>query len=522
MFRSVRALGRLPNVHYLLAYDPETLIDVLTHTSIAPGRPDRALAYLEKVVTVRLDQPPTTPFQTDRLLKDDLAAALAQTLTLDQTARLDVERLSLLVPLLREPRRVRRFLSGSLLPTPRRRWRGRPCRLRRALPASPDAARSDEALYDDRLLLSGAVFDATERLDSWREGVKVTELVADRRLHGLISDALTRLFPLTAPGAQVAVVDVGARRRSLRVSDPDYVERYFALNKATEPIPDHMLASALGEWAAPDSIGTDGWTVLGAITGDIDDPERTAQIVRRLTTRAEDVPSDQASHVLTTLLNNVRLTKGNDVWRGELGQLVAALLVRVPDDEASIDAALASLRQVMQSVVDPAEPARRLAYTALVSGIRYTDFARHRVSAPHAFLSKLAHQLDYTSWDVLIQDLELGLSANEEGSDFALAWLESSVGGDDLDRRLLARLNEGVAVEILAAHFVEVGRDSSTRTATILGFDAATFAARFEGRSRVDSAVDRLAQYNTSAPLDEDDITWSNRVAVASRALLRW
>jgi KAP-like P-loop domain-containing protein len=525
VFRSVRALGRLPNVHYLLAYDPETLVDVLTHTSIAPDRPDRALAYLEKVVTIRLDQPPTTPVQTDRLLKDGLAAALAQTgtLTTDQAARLDLERLNLLVPLLREPRRVRRFLSQVR------------CYLPLVGPEEVDPVdfavlcllrltQPDlyEALYDDRLLLSGAAYDATERLGSWRDGAKVTGLVTDARLHGPLSDALVRIFPLAALGAQTTVVDVGARRRSLRVSDPDYVERYFALNKATEPFPDLMLTAALTEWAAPDSLGTDGTTVLETLTGQTDEPERVAQILRRLTARAEDVPPHDAAHVLTTLLGNVRLTNGDGVWRGELGQLVAALLVRIPDEDDANIAALASIRQVIGGVIDPAESERRLAYTALVSGIRYTDFARHRNAAPQAFLSKLARQLDDTSWDVLVRDLNSGISAHEEGSDFALAWLESSIGSDELDRRLLAILNGGVPVEVLAAHFVEIGRDISTGRATLIGFDAAAFAARFEGRSRVESAMTRLTSYDTPEVLDEDDTTWPNRVAIASRALIKW
>ncbi len=66
LFKGVRALGRLPYVHYLLAYDERTVLDVLKATAIAPGREDRALAFLEKMVTLRLDQPPLGPAQAAR------------------------------------------------------------------------------------------------------------------------------------------------------------------------------------------------------------------------------------------------------------------------------------------------------------------------------------------------------------------------------------------------------------------------------------------------------------------------
>ena len=58
MFRAVRVLGLLPHVHYVLAYDQETIPDVLSTTPIADKHGARAVAFLEKIITLRLEQPP--------------------------------------------------------------------------------------------------------------------------------------------------------------------------------------------------------------------------------------------------------------------------------------------------------------------------------------------------------------------------------------------------------------------------------------------------------------------------------
>jgi predicted KAP-like P-loop ATPase len=78
MFKLVRLIGRLPRLHYLLAFDEETLLSVLTETDIARGRRDRALAYLDKIVQLRFDLPPidqaTAGQMIDRILDEQWSA----------------------------------------------------------------------------------------------------------------------------------------------------------------------------------------------------------------------------------------------------------------------------------------------------------------------------------------------------------------------------------------------------------------------------------------------------------------
>lgn len=78
VFKLVRLLGRLPNTYYLLAFDERTALDVLGSTDLARRDPERALAYLEKVVQIRLDLPPAHPRQVSRLLDAHLEAMTAR------------------------------------------------------------------------------------------------------------------------------------------------------------------------------------------------------------------------------------------------------------------------------------------------------------------------------------------------------------------------------------------------------------------------------------------------------------
>lgn len=78
LFKAIRLLARFPGVYYLLAYDEQTVIDVLTCTAVAQNSNDRALAYLEKIVQVRLDMPPAQRFYTEQMLNSGITALLGR------------------------------------------------------------------------------------------------------------------------------------------------------------------------------------------------------------------------------------------------------------------------------------------------------------------------------------------------------------------------------------------------------------------------------------------------------------
>ncbi|MEU1548948.1 P-loop NTPase fold protein [Nocardia sp. NPDC005745] len=72
VMKAVRLLGRFPNVHYLLAYDKTTVLDLLTCSDLARDNRDRAHRYLEKIVQYPFVLPPIQRVHIETELQREL------------------------------------------------------------------------------------------------------------------------------------------------------------------------------------------------------------------------------------------------------------------------------------------------------------------------------------------------------------------------------------------------------------------------------------------------------------------
>ncbi|MFF2027145.1 P-loop NTPase fold protein, partial [Streptomyces sp. NPDC058171] len=72
LMKAVRLLGRFDRVHYLLAYDEHTVLDVLTGSDLARNNRPRARQYLEKIVQYPFVLPPLQPFHLEAELRGQL------------------------------------------------------------------------------------------------------------------------------------------------------------------------------------------------------------------------------------------------------------------------------------------------------------------------------------------------------------------------------------------------------------------------------------------------------------------
>ncbi|NOK17490.1 KAP family P-loop NTPase fold protein [Corallococcus carmarthensis] len=114
VFKLIRLLGRLSGVHYLLAYDEQTVLAVLKESQLARGSSDRALAYLEKIVQVRLDLPTVHRTQVLELIQSCVGELLSlprKPVSEQERARLMVLLESDLLVRLNEPRSIKRFFA---------------------------------------------------------------------------------------------------------------------------------------------------------------------------------------------------------------------------------------------------------------------------------------------------------------------------------------------------------------------------------------------------------------------------
>ncbi|GAA3278812.1 hypothetical protein Dvina_12590 [Dactylosporangium vinaceum] len=236
VFRAIRVLGRLPYVHYLVAYDHQTLLDVLCATPIANGRVDRAVAFLEKIVNLPLDQPPFREEHAERLLTEGIAAALDAAgvgITDEVADRLAAER-DVLLSLLAEPRALSRLVAQLRIYLP--------------LVGADEVDLVDflvltylrlahPLLYRDLSMRSGlltlVVPGKESSLPRYRyDAESLVERFHVPDVHGRrVARILQRLFPILDPDSHPAQDSAWRAKRKYdhRASDPDCVDRYFAL-----------------------------------------------------------------------------------------------------------------------------------------------------------------------------------------------------------------------------------------------------------------------------------------------------
>lgn len=550
LFKSVRVLGRLPNVHYLLAFDQDTLLHVLAQTSLAHGDEARALAFLEKLVTVRFDQPPIRTEQTDEMLDTAIRAVLTRasiTPTEDQTRRIVQEREELLVPLLTEPRKITRYVAQlhSYLPLVGAEQLDFVdffvlTYIRLAHP------RLYQALADDQTTLTGHI-ERSPSIEAWTTGDRVAKVVGDstrnpERICERLQGAIARLFPNALnEDAAVSHLDRDRRQRDRRASDPDHVARYFALNSEAEPVSDATLVTALTEWSTH-ITGTASDTVLAALnqtsagTAPTRAGESVSRLMRRLTARTVDLTDDQCGQTVAFVLSRADVFAAMYDLRDLSPTLLATLAARQPSTDAH-ETVNTSLVEQIAAILGPttgtstgrATPAddgydtTRWPFTALVAALRATGWkpASTPSSSP-SFVDRLAEILVEIAWKIVQQDLTDRDDAPLNGATVALQLLDETWGQSTVDRLILGIVSDtGVEIDHLAARYVDIGTVPASGQQTLVGFEVEAFGTRY-GRSRIEAECQRLLSEQGLTQADEEDITWPNRRAIASRQLVRW
>lgn len=257
VFKLVRLVGRLPNVYYLLAFDEKTVLDVLTSTELAGGDRPRALAYLEKMVQIRLDLPPVHPLLAGQLLEELLDALVAKHgVVLDDRAsyRLGHAYRIHLVQYLHEPRQVRRYCAQieALYPLVASEVDFVDFAiitfLRTFHPGVAAVLTAHKAELTGTAIEFGNKPNHEQRREIWRE--RLTEAgVRDRDVSAVL-ELLAQLF-LPIKGA-LERREYGSGfypelATARRVGSAEYFDRYFHLGIGPDDLPDATISAALAE-----------------------------------------------------------------------------------------------------------------------------------------------------------------------------------------------------------------------------------------------------------------------------------
>lgn len=519
LFKAVRLLGRLPYVHYLLAYDEQTVLDVVSRTAVGANDLTRALAFLEKIVTLRLTQPPTRPEQAAKLFGDGLSAALGESrvvLSEEQQRRLADEQAALFAHTLREPRAIHRFAA----------------QLRTYLPlVGPEEIDvvdfavltflrvAHPKLYaqlqtDQRLLTSGALdLESDEHFETWVDGSildRVDVVAADR---ARIAAAVGRLFPRIDPEQGHAVIAFAQlRRQQRRVSSPDHVARYFALVPPEEDVPDSELLAALQAWSAgrPQDAPVSVTTALRPDPSHSQACELAARVLRRAETYSGLFDPTGAGALLTVVLGLLPLPghqAGGESPEAAWIEWAARLFEQA--DGPPPEVLLAALERPADA---PTPLLPMLRALSIVMDERRLNSRLRPGSRP--WLDSVLDAAASSAWKRLVLNVRLSDAAPDEPVSGLLAWLDMYWGEPEVNRRLGLAFDKGMTIADFVARLVTIGVDTGTGSRTIIGFDP-TAAIRRVGSERL-SADAQFVVGPSDLGRDESDVTWANRRAIAT------
>ncbi|MEU8076778.1 P-loop NTPase fold protein [Catellatospora citrea] len=523
VFRAVRVLGRLPHVHYVLAYDQETILDVLSTTPIADKHGARAVAFLEKIVTLRLEQPPVRLEHAESLFNAGCAGALGRasaSLSEDAQRRMVEEREALLLRVLTEPRSVARLLAQVDIYLP--------------LVGASEVDVVDfitltflrityPRLYQAIAMHRGALVGTTDLADLRAEfdEAALAGLDVPAPHTGRVADALQRLFPRLTTDPVRSIAARHWRRGQRRISDPDYTERYFALTSIIGEISDFGLVRALRE-LAEGRHGMAAKDLTLALRPDFTDARacaRTAQTLRRAASLSAELSGSEAAAVIPYVLEQFEHLRNPAA--GGFG----------PDEEATIWLG-SLLRQADGGPLSATAPGDPCLLPYLLNAIRMAvtepaDANIERLAAEPAGSSWLADVVRTTyeaAWARVQEHTRLGDTAPIEPVSLYVSRLESAFGIADVDRRIAAAVRGGLSIADLAARLVDIevvfaSAGSHTR---IGGFDVTAFLRRI-GRHRISGArahLDSAAAGFQPGAVDHSDVSWANRRRFAAGTLI--
>lgn len=524
LFKAVRVLGRLPYVHYLLSYDEQTVLDVLVQTAIGARDAGRALAFLEKIVTLRLDQPPTRPEQSAKLFGDGLRSALAAAsavLSEDMQRRLADEQGGLFAHTLREPRAIHRFHA----------------QLRAYLPlVGPDEIdvvdfavltflrvahpRIYQELQTDQRLLSSGPDDLDDepRLERWVNGTVLENLSVHRSEQPRLQAALRRLFPRIDPEEGHAVIaNAGLRRADRRASSRDHVARYFALVPPHDDIRDADLLAALQSCSQgrPHEVSDRIAQALRPQPANVSECELAARLLRRAETYSERFDAAGSAALLTFALGLLPLPgyqAGGESPEAALTDWAARLLGQTEGLDT---------QQLLSALERPADQGTPLlpVLRALSVAVEERRLQPRTGTETTPWLDALADALAAAAWDRFVTNVRAGDDAANEPTGGLLSWLDNYLGEPEVNRRLATVLDQGLPIADLAARLVTIGLHTATGKQTILGFDAARAVKRVGLERATKDPQITAAQPGGAA--DEDDVTWHNRRKVATVEISR-
>ncbi|RFA11700.1 hypothetical protein B7R22_18280 [Subtercola boreus] len=282
LLRVIRLLGRFDNVHYLLAYDQDTIESILAHQ----GFTGRTTSFMEKIVQYPFEVPPMASVDKRRLLNTTVRALLERA---DKSSiRMSAEQV--------ETREQRALDLMSILldglSTPRSF-----ARFQEQVNSYAGLVSFDEIDVLDFIAVTYLrVFHHPlwATLPQWRDELTRGKKFEDETdATGKRWEARIKEFA-DERNAQTAIImigflvqDVPTNLRSSFVahvngfSDPKYFERYFIAQLADDDVSDVLVAQAVDELIAGEAMRPRAGE-LAAVIDDVGNPDRAMLAIEKV------------------------------------------------------------------------------------------------------------------------------------------------------------------------------------------------------------------------------------------------
>jgi hypothetical protein len=469
LFRAVRVLGRLPYVHYVIAYDQRTIMDLLKATPVASNREDRALAFLEKVVTLPIDQPAIRDEQSSDLFNEGLGRLVESfgiRTTEKQRRRLSDEWELLLSGDLAQPRGIRRILAQLQIHLPLIGPHDIDLvdyiiatHLRLTYPMLHEALRVDRAL-----LVSDGSAPSHGRADRWRDTNLLNKLGVAEDRREAITSALQRLFPVLGSGPETAP-------RSRGIDNPDYVDRYFTFVPGAFEATDADLLGAMIAWQSDVPVSSLLASTLSPVRGDRRALANSARIIRRLAALSDQLSAAQAAVLLRNVLPFLPLPHGPDQFLG------------------GPDAAITRWLSQLIAVADVGDVCGMLDAASAAGVATLVDFLRAVASTAEG-QGALWQASGECAWRAFLDNVRCGDDAPTGPTELLFGLADQFLGTEELNQRLRAAVDTDVELINLAARLVVMAYPVGEGSPTIFNFDAQDMIRRLGLRRVASQSMD--------------------------------
>jgi KAP-like P-loop domain-containing protein len=270
IFKIVRLVGRLPNLHYLLSYDEKTLLDVIAQTDLSNDDTSRARSYLEKMVQVKLDLPRMNATQQLKLVNaahDEVLERNKITMDDEDTRRVSDAYAECMTDYLNQPRAIKRFFAqvDALYPLVNGEVNFADFTMLTFLRTfEPSVC---QLIIDQKQALTGMDVEASFREESLQDRRKrwlgLIKSTGVKNAEGIF-DLLSHLFTYVKSARRNASYASDGKDEQLRkrVGNVDYFDRYFVFGVPEEDISDGKIIELVNQLGTNEKEATNALGVL--------------------------------------------------------------------------------------------------------------------------------------------------------------------------------------------------------------------------------------------------------------------